>query len=301
MAKSNKPRYDESKWVSGKDLYHRDYGSRDLIWPGFRNGTIGALVSSGGVGKSYYAIQQAMKVATGIDEYTKRGGVLYLPAEDHIDDIGERVQSIAKAWELTPDQLDLLDANFHVWPLMGDSPDLLEKLANEDRPLVNSICSIAKSFKLDNLRLIIFDTLRRFSYADENSGAEMSHLLGVMENLASRLRCSCIYLHHATKNATLNGNLGSQHAARGSSVLTDNIRYVEYMQMMTEDEADKLGVAEQDGTVKQAISGARCYFIRWGVSKQNYGKPVPDMWYQRQDNGVLKPVQLGRVSKQKFG
>ena len=42
--------------------------SLDFIWPGFLAGTTGALVSAGGVGKSYLILQAAMAVAAaGVD------------------------------------------------------------------------------------------------------------------------------------------------------------------------------------------------------------------------------------------
>ncbi|WP_223925548.1 helicase RepA family protein, partial [Aeromonas caviae] len=36
----------------------------------------------------------------------------------------------------------------------------------------------------------------------------------------------------------------------------------------------------------------RGFFVRFGVSKQNYDATPLDQWYERRDGGVLVPVEL---------
>lgn len=281
------------KTVTGfRELTARDYSSMDFVFPGFPLGCVGSLVSPGGTGKSFFALQRALEVAIGRD--LKRGGVLYLPAEDHPDEIGKRLQAISRAFELTPQEKDLAGENFILWPLLGEAPDLLEE-QKEGRPLLEAISSIASGRALDDdpLRLIIFDTLRRFSYADENDGGAMSKVLSAMETLCKRLSCSCIFLHHTSKSAALNGQVDTQQAARGSSVLTDNIRYQEFLRVMTKEEAEKLC---EDG---YPVGEERKKYVEWGVSKQNYGQPVDNLWLKRNDDGVLLPVILEKAESSK--
>jgi hypothetical protein len=84
----------------------------------------------------------------------------------------------------------------------------------------------------------------------------------------------------------MNGQGDMQQASRGSSVLVDNIRWQMYLAGASKDEAKTLGIDE----------AMRGYFVRAGVSKQNYGPPVADVWMRRSDGGVLIPAELSTSS-----
>lgn len=298
MSKKNEPRYELNTVTDFKSLHDADYKSMEFVKPGLVRGTVGSLVAAGGVGKSYKALQEAVLIASGHSKSIKKGGVLYLPAEDPIDEIGKRLQAIAKAYKLTEQEKAEAAENLKIWPLLGASPDLLEK-TEDSQPLIDAICNIAKTYK-NPLRIIYFDTLRRFSYADENDGGQMSKVLACMETICKRINCSCFFLHHASKAAALNGNMAMQQAARGSSVLTDNIRYQEYLAPMTDNEAEKLGEVI-NSRVPSAVGGEKSFFIKWGVSKQNYGYPIGERWFKRNRDGVLMPVELDYVEKYEKG
>jgi RecA-family ATPase len=138
-------------------------------------------------------------------------------------------------------------------------------------------------------RLMLIDTLRRIHVADENDGGEMAALLGQMERITARTGCSILFLHHTTKAAALNGQGDMQQASRGSSVLTDNIRWQAFLGGMTKEEAKEHGIPEQE----------RGQFVRFGIPKRNYGAPMPDLWLRRGDGGVLVSADLAAVTKSK--
>lgn len=294
-------KYNTGEVVGFADLVGREYDAIDYVKPGFPVGVVGGLVAPGASSKTYFAIQDGLTIASGRASRTMpRGGVLYLPAEDPINQVGRRVKAIAAAWGLSGEEAEAAAANWRAWPLMGEAPDLVERLENDERPLVDAICDVcAKQFTGDKVRLIIFDTLRRFTFNDENDGGAMSRFLGCMELLCKRLQCSCMYLHHSSKAAALQGQLSTQQAARGSSVLSDNIRYQEYLSPMTQEEAEKLGKMGPDGHAHVPVGGERGLYVRWGVSKQNYGHPVPEVWYKRGQEGVLDVAFLASVEKER--
>ena len=66
-----------------------------------------------------------------------------------------------------------------------------------------------------------------------------------------------------------------QQASRGSSVLVDNIRWQSYLSSMTSAEAEEWGVDDDQ----------RRFFVRFGVSKANYGAPFADRWFRRAIGG----------------
>lgn len=292
------------------ELVDASYKNIDFTKPGFVHGTVGAIVAAGGVGKTFFALQTAIEIAGGMpavfttetgeicEKELKSGGVLYMFAEDPEIMIGQRVQAIAAAYKTsgaTEEHQARARKNLQLWPLIGYAPDILQRNKDGSRPLHNAIKkAVDKLFKGIELRLIIFDTLRRFSFADENDGGQMSAVLAGFESLCMSLGCSCMFLHHTSKAAAISGQTSLQQAARGSSVLTDNIRYQEFLSPMSADEANQHGEIGQSGVIGEEN---RQWYVRWGVSKQNYGRPVRDLWLKKNHCGVLMPVELEKKAK----
>lgn len=135
---------------------------------------------------------------------------------------------------------------------------------------------------------MVLDTLRRFHIEEENASGPMAQVVGRMEAIAADTGCAIVFLHHASKGAAMAGAGDQQQASRGSSVLVDNIRWQSYLSGMTQAEAEEWGVDE----------GQRGFFVRYGVSKANYGAPFQECWFRRQEGGVLKPAVLERQKRQ---
>ena len=244
----------------------------DFVLPGMLKGTVGAIVSPGGAGKSMYTVQAATAIAGGADLLglnLKPGSVVYLPAEDPTIAIHHRFFALSKNWNA--EQRESVRTNFLLYSLIGQEPDLFSETWFE---WIDSL--------LDSKRVLFFDTLRRFHKLDENDSGQMSEVIGKLEAMAWKRCCSIIFLHHASKSAAMGGQGDMQQASRGSSVLVDNIRWQAYLSGCSKDEAKKMGIDEE----------MRSYFVRTGVSKQNYGPPVADAWMRRGEGGVLTPANL---------
>lgn len=72
----------------------------DYVLPNLAIGTVGAIVSPGGVGKSMMALQLAVQITCGVDllnfgEYPT-GLVAYLPVEDSANIIHHRLYALGK-------------------------------------------------------------------------------------------------------------------------------------------------------------------------------------------------------------
>ncbi len=243
----------------------------DYVLPGLLAGTVGAIVSPGGAGKSMLALQMAISIAGGVDLLdlnVKRGQVVYLPAEDPNIALHHRFYAIAG--HCSSEQMQVLYGTLAIYPVIGRDPDIFTE------NWFNWIYSL-----LDGKRVLFLDTLRRFHKRDENSGSDMAEAVARMETMAWETGCSIVFLHHASKAAAMSGLGDQQQASRGSSVLVDNIRWQMYVAGMSEKEAKDL---EVDAALRKS-------FVRAGVSKQNYGPPVADMWLRRLDGGVLVPAE----------
>ncbi|MBY6346473.1 hypothetical protein E5C31_10920 [Providencia rettgeri] len=251
----------------------------DYVLPNMVAGTVGALVSPGGAGKSMLILQLAAQVAGGPDLLEvgelPTGAVVYLPAEDPPIAIHHRLHALGA--HLTAAQRQAVADGLLIEPLIGKCPNIM---APDWFDGLNRAA--------EGRRLMILDTLRRFHIEEENASGPMAQVIGRMEAIAAETGCSIVFLHHANKGAAMAGAGDQQQASRGSSVLVDNIRWQSYLSGMTQAEAEEWGVDE----------GQRGFFVRYGISKANYGAPFQECWFRRHEGGVLKPAVLERQKRQ---
>lgn len=252
----------------------------DFVLPGLLAGTVGGIVSPGGAGKSMLALELSILVATGHDLSGFSGGVqrhtgrvCFLAAEDPQIALQHRLHALGQ--HLNGDQREQVAESIEIQPLAGEACDLL---ASDWAAHVEQLAT--------GCRIMFLDTLRRFHQLDENDSGQMAHLIGVLEGIAKRTGCAMVFLHHASKSAAMNGQGDMQQASRGSSVLVDNVRWQMYMAGASKDEAKRLDIDEE----------MRGFFVRTGVSKQNYGAAVADVWMRRAEGGVLLPAELATSS-----
>jgi RecA-family ATPase len=247
----------------------------DYVLPGMIQGTVGALISPGGHGKSFLAMELAIQIASGADvldwgQELKTGKVAYLAGEDPEVALHARLHHLGNYLSLC--QKDEVIENLTIHPLIGDCPDLLAP------QLEHGLVEVASG-----KRLVIIDTLRRFHTGNENDSGEMSKVITALERIANATGASILFLHHSSKSAAMGGTVDEQQSSRGSSVLVDNVRWQGFMSTMTKAEAKDLGVAH----------ASRRSFVRFGVSKQNYGPPFVETWFTRVEGGVLRCVAGG--------
>lgn len=244
---------------------------REFVLPGLLPGIVGSIVSPGGAGKSFLALLMAHCIAGNTDLLGfgnfHQGRVIYFSAEDGEDVLHERLHAIGQ--RLNPEQREACAKQLRIEDMTGKSPNLFSD------QWLEFIERLAK-----DSRLLIIDTLRSFHDGDENDGAQMSALISALRAVARRTRCAVVFLHHSSKALAVSGQGDLQQASRGSSVLTDNIRWQGFLVGMTSEEANKFGIDLEQ----------RRQFVRFGISKQNYGMPVEEKWFKRGDHGVLFPI-----------
>ena len=256
----------------------------DFIWPGFLAGTVGALVAPGATGKSFWALEAAMAIACSVAggdllrlSPAGTGRVVYCAGEDPKVALVRRIHSIGQ--HLNPQSREAIAQNLTLEPIMGRRLNVMD-----ERHLARVIEFCAGA------RLIVLDTLSRIHDRDENSNGDMARLVATLEHIAASTGASVLYLHHVSKGSAREGQTDQQQAARGASALIDNARWCGFVAKMTEDEAKSLSDRAYD---RQPIGNdRRGFFVRFGVSKQNYDATPYDRWYQRRDGGVLLPVEL---------
>ncbi|HBN9631097.1 replication protein A [Pseudomonas aeruginosa] len=259
----------------------------DFIWPGFLAGTVGALVAPGATGKSFWALEAAMSIACSVAggdliglAPARTGRVVYLAGEDPPSALVCRVHAIGK--HLSQQAREAIAENLTLEPILGNRLNVME-----DRHLARVIEFCADA------RLIVLDTLSRIHSLDENSNSDMARLVATLEYVAASTGASVLYLHHVSKGSAREGQTDQQQAARGASALIDNARWCGFVEKMTEKDAVDLSDRPYDR--RPIGKDRRGFFVRFGVSKQNYDATPLDQWYRRHDGGVLLPTELVKV------
>lgn len=253
----------------------------DFVVPGMIAGTVGSIISPGGAGKTMFLMQLCTFLAGGTDtlkmgDGLKNGKIAYIAAEDPEPALLHRVHSIGNI--IRHSLWEEVAKNLSIEALTGYSPNL------DDERWMRLIIGVATG-----QRLLVLDTLRRFHQNDENDAGAMSRLLAQLEYVAMETGCSIIFAHHTSKSAAVNGRGDTQQAARGSSVLTDNVRFQSFLSGMSESESREY---RDPFTGSDFIGMDRNSYVRFGVSKSNYGPPINDRWFRRGEGGVLEPVDL---------
>jgi len=150
----------------------------------------------------------------------------------------------------------------------------------------SALCEFCKG-----ARLVIIDPLRRLHDGDENSSAAMTDVVQILEALAKQTGAAVIVAHHVNKASHFNDSGNSAGASRGSSALTDAVRW----------QLNLSGMSEKDAKAFR-ITGQHKSYLRVDFAKANYIAPEPTIWLRRQEGGVLTRIFLeaGAIEKGSF-
>ena len=278
------------------DAIDQGFCTIDFVFPGLTAGGLGMLAAPGGTGKSYMLLALASSIAMGKPlledwphcEPTK---VLVFFAEDPPDIVHNRLRHLLQSpWVGEPKYQQLLKENLVVRSLVGEDCIVAHQPKFEDKWYRTQFSTaVEEEATACKARLIMFDPLRQFHQMDENDSGEMTDLLKLMHGIAFRSKAAILFAHHTKKNSSFQGAGDAQQAARGSSAITDNIRWQGNMVLMSEEEATKYNIPEDD----------RKGYVRLVLSKSNYTQARGDLWFRRGAGGILLPETLNEVGKPK--
>ena len=243
----------------------------DFVLPGLPKKTVGMIIAPGGTGKSMLSFSIAAGVAAAVNSAglcgnKKTGKVSIFAAEDPDEIVKLRLQDF---WAtIPPDKRPLIAENLNIYPIIGQPIDLLDgdKTAND-------IIDAGQGS-----RLIMLDTLSRFHTGEENERKDAARVMRSLEKIAIETGSAVIVLHHTSKAAVLNGTGDMAEAGRGSSVFTNEARWIAFLKGMSENEANKHGITKD--TAKS--------FVKFGCAKINYAQAFDEIWLKRGVGGILE-------------
>ena len=234
-----------------------DYADENRKTVGFLpKGIVAMLVGAGGLGKTHLLAQLAISIATGtpwLDQYTptqecgkeSKGYVFFGLGENQYDDIHRVLFKASK--KLRHSQSDfthadlLLEASNHIAPFSfcGQQAAFLEA-GKPSRYFRELKIRLKEHSPPCGWSLIIFDPISRLLGADaEVDNAAATQFITLLEELTIDLpgNPTVLFAHHVNKTAIQRGAKQDQSAARGSSALTDGVRWQVNLSKLTDDTA----------------------------------------------------------------
>ena len=127
---------------------------------------------------------------------------------------------------------------------------------------------------------VIVDPLAELHNAEENDNTAMRSILAAFRGFAKETSAGVIVLHHDRKGV---GVAGDVDRMRGASALQGAARIVLTLTRMTEEEADALGIPQEE----------RTSYIRIDNAKANYTKLGDAMWYRLTSHQIANTESVG--------
>jgi RecA-family ATPase len=181
--------------------------------------TVTLLTGDGGTGKSLVALQLAAAVAMRVHwlglPVAEPGPVLYLSAEDELDEVHRRLVDIVKHHDKNLTDL----ADLHILPLAGEDAILAAPAARsnviEATALWRKIIAYVEHIRP---RVVVFDTLADLFAGDENQRAQARQFIGLLRGLAIRHDTTVVVLAHPSLSGLANGTGSSGSTGWSNSV-----------------------------------------------------------------------------------
>jgi len=239
---------------------------------------VGALLGTGGIGKSYCLIAIATAVATAgaTDELSILPGsvsprrVLMLAAEEDQVMLHQRFYRVGQ--HIPQHARELLYENLLVLSTVGKTPQIVDRNGQRNERAVQEIISCAQGYGL-----VILDTSRQFHSGDENRSDHMTAFTSALTHIAVSIDAAVLFSHHIGKGALRNGTADAGDAGRGSMALHDNVKFQLNLSRPQLPLLRAYGLSEDDASWYAALD----------VSKVNFVRPMPTKLLRRRDDGTL--------------
>jgi RecA-family ATPase len=232
--------------------------------------TVTILNGDGGTGKSLLATQLAVATVSGsswIGSAVSSGPVLYLSAEDDLEELHRRIATIGERRNIALSDLHQLS----IIPLAGEDA-LLASPEGRGNILKASplFAAIEAHIALIKPVLVVLDTLADLFGGDENQRAQARQFVGLLRGWAIKHQTTILLLAHPSLSGMANGTGSS-----GNTAWNNSVRSRLYLERVTENTGNKLLEPDPDARVLRTV-------------KSNYGRTggeIPLRW----SKGILVP------------
>ena len=194
-------RYTPRPWIiSANELMDNFQPTEWLIEDWIPENSQILLFGASGTGKSFVTLDMAASIAcSDISEWhglnIEHGDVLYLCGEGH-NGLTKRLKGWAQAHGVENSKINLY---------ITQSPKIIS-----DSSITDQIISEIEALNLQNIKLIIVDTLSRHFGGDENNASDATNFLNQLSEIQREFDCSVLITHHTgVSNEAKNRGRGS--------------------------------------------------------------------------------------------
>jgi len=258
----------------------------------FPRGVVALLASPPGIGKSFLSLELALQVADKPDHWLDampyafggrvmaHGRAVYISAEDDLGELHRRLDALNPG-KPHPERLhvvslpDLEGGHFGIVEQVPGVKTLHPSAAWQD--LVSEINA------LDDVRLVVVDTLQALTPADLNDNSNAQAVMNELVQLARKTGATVLALHHFAKGAAakITTALDAAEAIRGAGALVGSCRAAYVLWPPSAEDArqvaHKLKLKHEEGQV-----------IRGMVAKTNGQADRTQRTYIRNPAGLLR-------------
>jgi RecA-family ATPase len=196
--------------------------------------TVTMISGDGGTGKSLLALQLGVATAAARDwigTLPEPGGVVYVSAEDDVDEIHRRLIDITAASGIGLNDL----GDFHLVPLAGKDAVLAQPDRRSDVTMPTALWqSLVAKVQLLAPRLLILDNLADIFAGNENSRPQARQFIGMLRGLAIEHRLAVLIIAHPS----LTG-LSSGSGTSGSTAWSNSVRSRLYLDRAKAEDGDE--------------------------------------------------------------
>lgn len=260
--------------------------------PFIRKGVVGMVVGAGGVGKTHFLTQLGLSIAVGspfLKKYPveKPGSVFIGLGENSEEDIHRLLRKTFKKMffiesQMTFEQkqeLEKISKRISVMSFTGMQASFI-KQENPTALFQLFFNELKAKEPEDGWACIILDPISRFLGADaETDNASATQFIALLENLTLELKGkpTVIFGHHMNKSG-VSGTNTDQAAARGSSAITDGVRFQINLDKVVKEVNKNEKIYEKDKICMRLV-------------KSNFTSPIPDQILQKDGYGILECSQ----------
>lgn len=289
-----------SRW-RGKAKPPRRFIVKGLLMPGKHH----MLVADGGVGKTYMALELAVKMAAPREgdtwlgqpvDHHHCGAVVMFTAEDDTDEVTsrfhelgvmDRVDEATTAGKLYV--VPTLEAG-GAFPLVAREKDGTPKLSPRWEYWLGQLSQV------QGLALVILDTFNAFNHGEENSATTINELVQALTVICGKLGAAALVIHHVRKAGEnpIQTAEDMLNAVRGSGAITASFRAV--LGVWHESDYDRILRASGDQQPREKT------LYRAAVIKGNNPELMRDTSYlKRNDMGFLQDVTGAMIAATRAG
>jgi hypothetical protein len=259
----------EPLWVDMDEWTPGAIPKRPWVVPGyFMRGAVSILSGQGAGGKSSLIVCWTVAGSTGatVGDFKPAEPLIMVNynVEDELDEQRRRYSAALTA--AGSDPAAIRNRVIRCGP--HDVGTLFERDNNTGRVLPTlAMAALEKLITDSGADVLICDPLAELHNAEENDNTAMRSVVAAFRSMAKRLNIAVMVLHHDRKG---NNTPGDMDRMRGASAVSGAVRVALTLSTMSQEEADKFGIAPEDRRRHFRVDGA----------KSNYAPAQEAEWWR---------------------